>query len=89
MAPVRPPISLIILLMVESHRAGMRTIAGLTASRNNGIMMTTAADHGGKTKRHSIADGHGKVDSGVEISCGYVSDRSYRRYRWYAVGWPI
>ena len=89
MAPLRVPISLIILFMVESHLAGMKAIAGLTASRNKGIMMTTAADHGGKTKRHSIADGHGEVDSGVEISCGYVSDRSYRRYRWYAVGRPV
>jgi len=60
------PISLIILLMAVNHRAGMRTIAWLTASRNKGIMMTPAADHGGKTKRHSIADGHGKVDLDVE-----------------------
>ena len=28
--------------------------------------MTTAADHGGKTKLHSIADGHGEVDLDVE-----------------------
>ena len=28
--------------------------------------MTTAAGHGGKTKRHSIADGHGKVDLDVK-----------------------
>jgi len=83
------PILLIILIMVVNHRAGMRTIAWLTASRNNGIMMTPAADHGGKIKRHSIADGLGKVDSGVEVSCGYVSDRSYSRYRWYAVGRPV
>jgi hypothetical protein len=52
--------------MVESHRAGMKAIAGLTASQNKGIMMTTAAGHGGKTKRHSIADGHGKVDLDVK-----------------------
>jgi len=60
------PISLTILLMAVNHRAGMRTIAGLTASRNKGIMMTTAADHGGKIKLHSIADGLGKVDLDVE-----------------------
>jgi hypothetical protein len=44
----------------------MKAIAGLTASRNKGIMMKAAAGHGGKTKLHSIADGHGEVDSDVE-----------------------
>ena len=82
-------ISLIILLMAVNRRAGMRTISGLTASRNKGIMMKAAAGHGGTIRLHSIADGHGEVDSGVEVSCGYVSDWSSRRYRWYAVGWPV
>ena len=35
-----------------------------------------------------IIDFRGRFDN-YEIPCGYVSDRSYRRYRWYAVGRPV
>ena len=58
MTPLRVPISLIILLMVVSHRAGMKAIEGLTTAETATIMIRvrigsqdTAAKRGGANVR--------------------------------------